>query len=91
VCGDFNNPGSSRGDATSSLLSHLFDFDDYILHPQRGRSFPSPLPSRLLDFVFLPPGCREVESEVVKSMLSDHRPVRVDFTLVPGVERRRAT
>lgn len=91
VCGDFNNPGSSRGDATSSLLSHLFDFDDYILHPQRGRSFPSPLPSRLLDFVFLPPGCRDVESEVVKSMLSDHRPVRVDFSLVPGVERRRAT
>ena len=52
---------------------------DYVLHPQTGRSFPSPLPTRLLDFVFLPPGCRMINSEVVKSMLSDHRPVLVDF------------
>jgi endonuclease/exonuclease/phosphatase family metal-dependent hydrolase len=78
VCGDFNTPGTSS-DATSSLLSHLCDFGDYVLHPQTGRSFPSPLPTRLLDFVFLPPGCRMIHSEVVKSMLSDHRPVLVDF------------
>jgi endonuclease/exonuclease/phosphatase family metal-dependent hydrolase len=81
ICGDFNNQGTHREDATSSLLSHLFDYDDYVLHPQSGRTFPSPFPSRLLDFVFLPPGCADVESEVVKSLLSDHRPVRVDFTL----------
>lgn len=78
VCGDFNTPGTSS-DATSSLLSHLCDFGDYVLYPQSGRSFPSPLPTRLLDFVFLPPGCRAVHSEVVKSVLSDHRPVMVDF------------
>ena len=78
VCGDFNTPGTSS-DATSSLLSHLCDFGDYVLHPHTGRSFPSPLPTRLLDFVFLPPGCRMIHSEVVKSMLSDHRPVLVDF------------
>lgn len=81
VCGDFNNPGSHRGDATSSLLSHLYDFDDYTLHPQQGRTFPSPFPSRLLDFVFLPPGCTDVKSEVVRSLLSDHRPVLVEFSL----------
>ncbi|MFO1447757.1 MAG: endonuclease/exonuclease/phosphatase family protein [Opitutaceae bacterium] len=81
ICGDFNNPGTHRADATSSLLSHLFDFDDYVLHPQSGRTFPSPFPSRLLDFVFLPPGCGNVQSEVVKSLLSDHRPVVVEFTL----------
>jgi len=81
VCGDFNNPGSHLGDATSSLLSHLYDMDDYTLHPREGKTFPSPLPSRLLDFVFLPPGCDDVRSEVVKSLLSDHRPVLVDFSL----------
>jgi len=90
VCGDFNNPGSHRGDATSSLLSHLFDFDDYVLYPQCGRTFPSPFPSRLLDFVFLPPGCVAVESEVVKSLLSDHRPVMVEFSVPSGVVPDRA-
>lgn len=81
VCGDFNNPGSHRGDATSSLLSHLYDFDDYVLHPKTGKTFPAPLPSRLLDFVFLPPGCSDVHSEVVRTVLSDHRPVLIEFNL----------
>jgi endonuclease/exonuclease/phosphatase family metal-dependent hydrolase len=81
VCGDLNNPGH-RSDATASLLSHLSDYGDYVLHPQNGRTFPSPLPSRLLDFVFLPSSsCFEVRSEVIRSYLSDHRPVRVEFDL----------
>ena len=80
VCGDFNNPRSGS-DATASLLSHLYDFGDYVLHPQQGRTYPSPLPTRLLDFIFLPHGCRDAQSEIVRSMISDHRPVVVDFTL----------
>lgn len=80
VCGDFNS-SHAKPDATSSLLSHLGDYADYALHPVNGRTFPSPLPSRALDFVFLPPGCSDVKSEVVKSFLSDHRPVVVDFEL----------
>lgn len=87
VCGDFNNPGSHQGDATSSLLSHLYDLDDYVLHPKEGRTFPSPLPSRLLDFVFLPPGCTDVQSKVIRSLLSDHRPVMVEFSLPEERER----
>ncbi len=78
VCGDFNTPGDTD-DATASLLSHLSDYGDYSLHPQDGRTFPSPLPSRTLDFVFLPAGCRLVRCEVVRSLLSDHRPVLVEF------------
>ncbi len=80
VCGDFNTPGTGS-DATASLLSHLCDFEDYILHPQTGRTFPSPLPTRLLDFVFLPKGCHDVHSEVIRTMISDHRPVLVDFAI----------
>lgn len=78
ICGDFNNPGT-RDDATASLLSHLSDYCDYVLHPVTGLTFPSPLPSRALDFIFLPAGCRDVRCEIVRSMLSDHRPVLVEF------------
>ena len=78
ICGDFNNPGT-RDDATASLLSHLADYCDYVMHPLTGLTFPSPLPSRALDFIFLPAGCRNVRCEIVRSMLSDHRPVLVEF------------
>lgn len=80
VCGDFNT--SDKGDdATAALLSHLNDYGDYCLHPYMGRTFPSPLPRRALDFVFVPPGCRAVRSEVIRSFLSDHRPVLVEFSV----------
>lgn len=80
ICGDFNNPGH-KADATAALLSHLSDHADYVLHPVNGRTFPSPLPRRMLDFVLLPPACRRVESHVLRVVLSDHCPVLVDFDL----------
>ncbi|HWL16323.1 MAG TPA: endonuclease/exonuclease/phosphatase family protein [Opitutus sp.] len=80
VCGDLNNPGTSA-DATATLLSHLSDYGEYVLHPANGRTFPSPLPGRLLDFVFLPSACAVTHCEIVRSFLSDHRPVVVDFSL----------
>lgn len=78
ICGDFNNPGTND-DATAALLSHLSDYCDYTLHPLTGHTFPSPLPQRALDFVFLPAGCVEARSEVVRTLLSDHLPVAVEF------------
>jgi endonuclease/exonuclease/phosphatase family metal-dependent hydrolase len=78
VCGDLNNTHHAS-DATSSLLSHLHDYGDYTLHPTSGRTFPSPLPGRTLDFVFLPHGARHAESRIVPCLLSDHLPVVVDF------------
>lgn len=78
ICGDFNNPGT-RDDATAMLLSHLSHYCQYTLYPVAGRTFPSPLPQRALDFVFLPEGCAEVRCEIVRSMLSDHLPVAVEF------------
>ncbi|MDB6126483.1 MAG: Endonuclease/exonuclease/phosphatase [Verrucomicrobia bacterium] len=80
ICGDFNNPGTSP-DATAALLSHLSDYWDYALHPVDGRTFPSPLPQWMLDFVFLPPMCHAAKSQVVRAFISDHRPVMVDFDL----------
>ncbi len=80
VCGDFNTP-DTRDDATASLLSHLNDYGDYRLHPFMAPTFPSPMPRRALDFIFVPPGCRAVKSEVIRSFLSDHRPVLVEFSV----------
>ncbi|WP_255558853.1 endonuclease/exonuclease/phosphatase family protein [Horticoccus luteus] len=79
VCGDFNNPRGGSG-ATEKLWAHLrAEFGDYALHPMTGRTFPSPLPGRTLDFIFLPPACCESSCEIVRAWLSDHRPVVVDF------------
>jgi endonuclease/exonuclease/phosphatase family metal-dependent hydrolase len=78
VCGDLNNTHHAS-DATATLLSHLHDYGDYTLHPREGCTFPSPMPGRTLDFVFLPPGARHAEDTIVRSYLSDHRPVVVDF------------
>ena len=80
ICGDFNNPGTSN-DATAALLSHLGDYCDYVLHPGIGRTFPSLLPRRTLDFIFLPAGCTDAKGEVVPSLLSDHCPVVAEFAL----------
>jgi endonuclease/exonuclease/phosphatase family metal-dependent hydrolase len=82
VCGDFNT-SHTGSDATASLLSHLSDHGDYALHPKTGRTFPSPLPARTLDFVFLPPGCAATHCEIIRTFISDHRPVLVEFDLQP--------
>lgn len=81
VCGDMNNPSHKEDDATASLMKYFSQHGHYTLHPQRAWTFPSPLPRRTLDFVFLPPGCVEVYCLVVRSWLSDHRPVMVEFKL----------
>jgi len=80
VCGDFNSARRAT-DATASLLGELSYFGDYSLLPTGGRTFPSPLPTRALDFVMVPAGIQVERSEVVRSWLSDHRPVRVELML----------
>ena len=35
-----------------SLLKHLAPYGTYTLHPQIGRTFPSLLPARTLDYIF---------------------------------------
>jgi len=79
VCGDFNASGGPH-DAPGRLLEEMEHFGGYALHPA-GRTFPSPLPTRSLDFVLVPARCRVVHSEVLPCWLSDHRPVLVEFAL----------
>ncbi len=80
LCGDFNNP-AHRPDATAMLLGFCEENDNYALLPKTGRTFPSALPARALDYIMLPQECRPVHAEVVRAYLSDHRPVLVEFEL----------
>jgi endonuclease/exonuclease/phosphatase family metal-dependent hydrolase len=80
LCGDFNNP-ASRPDATAMLLGYCEETNNYTLQPKQGRTFPAALPAFALDFVLLPQECQVAHGEVVRSYLSDHRPVLVDFDL----------
>lgn len=80
VCGDFN-ASRSLSDVTTALLRNLRHFSDYRVYPHSGSTFPSPWPSRALDFIFLPAACHHAHASVIRSYLSDHRPVIVEFDL----------
>ena len=79
VCGDFNTPAHTP-DAIAMLLGYFEQTNNYTLLPKTGRTFPSVLPVRALDYVFLPEQCRDPKAEIVRSLLSDHRPVLVEFS-----------
>ncbi len=80
VCGDFN-ASAKASDAAAGLLLALRHFGPYTMNPQNGRTFPSPLPTRALDFVLVPETLRVGRCEVVRSWLSDHRPVVAEIGL----------
>ena len=78
VCGDFNTP-SHQPDATATLLGWFEQTNNYTLLPKTGHTFPSAWPARALDYVFLPQECQQPRAKIVRSLLSDHQPVLVEF------------
>lgn len=80
ICGDFNARRSNRRDAVLQLFEDLQQRGHYSIHPRSGLTFPSLLPVRGLDFVLLPESMQCLESRVVRTYVSDHRPVLVEFT-----------
>jgi endonuclease/exonuclease/phosphatase family metal-dependent hydrolase len=83
VCGDFNSRSGRRGDAVRHLFQYLEDQCAYQLLPKGRRSgtFPSLFPVHGLDFVFVPPGYQVCGCEVIRSFVSDHRPVLVELRI----------
>lgn len=83
VCGDFNSRSGKPTDAVRHLF-HYFKEHHYQLHPRgrRSRTFPSIMPVHGLDFVFVPPSYRVVASQVLRSYVSDHRPVLIELEVV---------
>ncbi len=82
ICGDFNSRSSPDGDAVNHLFQTVMDdHGDYTLHPQGAKTFPAHWPRKAIDFVFLPRPYRLVKESVLKSYLSDHLPVLVEFEI----------
>lgn len=84
VCGDFNTSSQRIGDAARHLFLHLTEDDHYQLYPAGEGTFPAHFPRRALDFVLLPETCHVRSARAVRRVLSDHRPVLVDFDIKPS-------
>ena len=80
ICGDFNTHSRRVGDAVRHLFTALLQHGEYEIWPHpKAKTFPAHLPSRGLDFILLPKPYRAVRCEVLKSYLSDHRPVLLEL------------
>jgi endonuclease/exonuclease/phosphatase family metal-dependent hydrolase len=82
VCGDFNSQSKTAGDAVRHLFDYLHqeEHGHYTVYPRDARTFPTYWPSTGIDFVILPEPYRKVRCEVIRSFVSDHRPVLLEFT-----------
>jgi endonuclease/exonuclease/phosphatase family metal-dependent hydrolase len=82
ICGDFNARQGKPSDAVRHLFRYLQEGFQYRLYPSaRSRTFPSILPTHGLDFFFIPPSYRVKRCEVLRSYVSDHRPVVVELMI----------
>jgi endonuclease/exonuclease/phosphatase family metal-dependent hydrolase len=81
VCGDFNSRSGKPNDAVRHLFSYLEEQCAYQLYPKNGRTFPSLLPMHGLDFILVPPTWKVLRCEVLRSYVSDHRPVLIDLEI----------
>ncbi|ADE54674.1 endonuclease/exonuclease/phosphatase family protein [Coraliomargarita akajimensis] len=81
ICGDFNSSATKQRDAVKHLIGYLEGHCAYQLLPSGGKTFPSILPMQSLDFIFVPPSHEVRRCEVLKSYVSDHRPVVADLEL----------
>lgn len=81
ICGDFNTGKKHSGDAVSYLLRFMRLHRSYHIYPNGKKTFPAFLPQRELDFILLPDFYRAVHCEVLRTFLSDHRPVLLEFAL----------
>lgn len=80
ICGDFNSRKGKRSDAVRQLFYYLMDELDYQLYPQnKSRTFPSVLPTHAIDFFFVPPSYSILKCEVLRSYVSDHRPILLEL------------
>jgi endonuclease/exonuclease/phosphatase family metal-dependent hydrolase len=82
ICGDFNARAGKPSDAVRHLFHYLQDGFDYKLLPRgRYRTFPSILPTHGIDFFLIPPSYTVQRCEVLRSYVSDHRPVVVELAV----------
>lgn len=81
ICGDFNSHSQRAGDAVHHLFQYILHHGNYTLYPVNTRTFPAHWPRTGIDFIFLPAFYHQKKCSVIKSYLSDHRPVLIEFQL----------
>lgn len=81
ICGDFNAGQKHAEDAVNYLLRFMRAHRIYHIYPAGKNTFPAYLPQRALDFIFLPDPYQAVHCEVLRTFLSDHRPVLLEFSV----------
>jgi len=82
ICGDFNSRQGRRTDAVCHLFEYLLKEMRYELLPYKNaRTFPSFLPTHCIDFFFIPPVYNVLQCKVLRSFVSDHRPVLIEIEL----------
>ena len=80
ICGDFNSREGRPADAVRHLFRYLQERCAYQLYPRvKCRTFPSVLPTHGIDFFFIPPAYRVRHCEVLRSYVSDHRPILIEL------------
>jgi endonuclease/exonuclease/phosphatase family metal-dependent hydrolase len=82
ICGDFNARQGKPADAVRHLFRYLLESLDYQLFPKKkSRTFPSIFPTHGIDFFFVPQSYEVTNCEVLRSFVSDHRPVLLELKL----------
>ncbi len=81
ICGDFNSRSKTAGDAVRHLFEYLqsSEHGNYRVYPRDARTFPAHLPSTGIDFILLPEPYRRVQCQAIRSFVSDHCPVLLEF------------
>ncbi|MBL4574565.1 MAG: endonuclease/exonuclease/phosphatase family protein [Opitutaceae bacterium] len=76
ICGDFNTTSKRQRDAVQHLWAHVRRYTDYQIYPQgTAPTFPAHFPKWSLDFVLVPAAYEVTSCRVIRSYVSDHRPV----------------
>ena len=81
VMGDFNAQMKNTGDASRFLLEEVSSHTRYRSYPVKALTFPSYLPRKAIDYIFVPENLQVAHSEVVRRKVSDHRAVSVEIRM----------
>lgn len=81
ICGDFNSVAWNEKDAVKHLFKHMQEKTDYALYPLNAPTYPAILPYKGLDFIFVPHEYKVLECKVIRTYLSDHLPVYLEFEI----------
>ncbi len=79
VMGDFNAQMKNQRDAARFLLEEVSAHSHYRSYPVKASTFPSYLPRKAIDYIFVPDAYHVSHSEVIRRKVSDHNAVLVEF------------